>query len=57
MGAARRLGYPLHIFAADLPCPPDQREDDLGERRHRMRQLAQNLQGVLQALGDPETRA
>jgi hypothetical protein len=38
------------VFEADLPCPPDQREDDLAERVHRLRQLSQNLQGVVLAL-------
>jgi hypothetical protein len=57
IGAARRLGYPLQSFAADMPCPSDQREDHLGERMHRMRQLVQNLEGVLQVLRDQPSDA
>lgn len=52
VGAAQRLGYPLHAFATDMPCPPDQRTDDLGERKHRLRQLVQNLEGALRVLDD-----
>jgi hypothetical protein len=53
MGLARRAGYEIHLFEADLPCPADQREDDLAERIHRMRQLSQNLQGVMLGLQAP----
>jgi hypothetical protein len=50
MALARRAGYAIQVFEADLPCPQDQREDDLAERVHRLRQLGQNLQGVVLAL-------
>jgi hypothetical protein len=50
MSLAQRAGYAIRVFEADLPCPPDQREDDLAERVHRLRQLSQNLQGVVLAL-------
>jgi hypothetical protein len=50
MGLARREGFEIGLFEADLPCPPDQRADDLQERVHRMRQLSQNLQGTVHAL-------
>jgi hypothetical protein len=53
MGRARRAGYAVHVHEAHLPCPPDQREDDLAERVHRLRQLSQNLQGVVLALQEP----
>ncbi|HEY7383849.1 MAG TPA: hypothetical protein VH743_09290 [Beijerinckiaceae bacterium] len=54
IGAAQRLGYPLHAFATDVPCPPDQRADDVGDRKHRLRQLVQNLEGVLQVMDNWE---
>jgi hypothetical protein len=54
IGAAQRLGYPLHAFATDMPCPSDQREDPLGERKRRMRQLVQNLEGALRVISDWE---
>jgi hypothetical protein len=52
-GVAVRKGYRLQVFEADLPCPPDQREDEPSERIHRMRQLGQNLQGVVLAMQAP----
>lgn len=54
IGAAQRLGYPLHAFATDMPCPPDQRVDHVDERKHRMHQLVQNLQGALRVIDDWE---
>ncbi|MBV9926054.1 MAG: hypothetical protein JOZ96_13635 [Acidobacteria bacterium] len=47
---ARRLGYGLRHVERHLPCPLEQREDDAAERLYRMRQLAQNVQGLLGAL-------
>jgi hypothetical protein len=44
---ARRLGFRVVAVVRDLPCPPDQRLDDRGQRIHRMRQLRQNLDGLL----------
>jgi hypothetical protein len=37
----------LHHIIDDLPCPDDQRTEDAGERRHRIRQLSENLRGLL----------
>ena len=48
-GTARRLGYRLCPLEKDLPCPPAQREDDGAERLYRMKQLVQNVQGLLAA--------
>ena len=50
MGAAWCAGYALRLFTTEVPCPPDQQGNDLGERMHRMRQLVQNLEGVLSVL-------
>jgi hypothetical protein len=44
---ARRLGYRVVPIAADLPCPPEQRTDDRDERLHRIRQLRENIDGLL----------
>jgi hypothetical protein len=46
-GLAHRLGYPVSWQQRDLPCPPDQREDDPKERIYRMRQLQQNIDGLV----------
>jgi hypothetical protein len=54
LGAAQRAGYRLHAIEADLPCPPAQRADHVAERVHRMRQLGQNLQGVIRVLQTPD---
>lgn len=48
---AHRRGFHLASFTADLPCPHEQRGDDQGARLHRMRQLRQNLAGLMLALG------
>jgi hypothetical protein len=45
--AAHRLGYRIVHMIDDLPCPPDQRVDDERERVHRLRQLRQNVEGLL----------
>jgi hypothetical protein len=50
IGAASQAGYALRRFATDLPCPSDQQSNHVGERMHRMRQLMQNLDGVLRVL-------
>jgi len=47
---ARRLGRGLAHVAGDYRCPPEQRLDEEGERIHRMRQLAQNINGLVQGL-------
>jgi hypothetical protein len=36
----------LQFIKDDFVCPPDQREDDGGERIYRMKQLAQNINGI-----------
>ncbi|MDQ6610072.1 MAG: hypothetical protein M3Y85_09660 [Bacteroidota bacterium] len=44
---ARRLGYKVEAFEKDFPCPPQQQEDDAKERIYRMRQLEQNIRGLV----------
>ncbi|HEV7349479.1 hypothetical protein [Telluribacter sp.] len=46
-GLAHRLGYRVEPLEMELPCPPDQREDTSQERLYRMRQLQQNIQGIV----------
>lgn len=36
----------LHV-TDDFPCPPDQQHEDDQERMHRMRQLSQNILGLI----------
>jgi hypothetical protein len=47
--AARALGYRVRHVERHLPCPPEQREDGRAERLYRIRQLGQNIQGLLEA--------
>lgn len=46
---AHRLGLTVDAFTGDFTCPPEQRTDDAGERTYRMKQLAQNIEGVVLA--------
>lgn len=47
---AHRLGHPLvHVFD-DFECPEGQRSDDQDQRLHRLRQLGQNVNGLLAGL-------
>jgi hypothetical protein len=46
--AASREGLSVVHVAGDHPCPPDQRCDDEAERRHRMRQLSENILGLIE---------
>jgi hypothetical protein len=49
-GAARREGLRILQVEMHLPCPTEQREDDPAERLYRVRQLAQNIQGLLDSV-------
>ena len=51
---ARTAGRGGRIAAleGDYECPPSQRDNDLAERVHRLRQLAQNAMGIARALED-----
>lgn len=53
-GIAHRLGYQVVPWIADLPCPPEQQEDSPQERMHRMRQLSQNVQGLVLSMSIPD---
>lgn len=46
---AHRLGLGVDAYAGDFACPPEQREDEQGERIYRMKQLTQNIEGLLLA--------
>lgn len=47
--AAQRLGYEVDSFIGDFVCPPDQHDDDEKERIYRMKQLNQNIEGLVLA--------
>ena len=46
-GIAKRLGYKVESYAGDFLCPSQQREDTGSERIYRMRQLQQNIDGIV----------
>lgn len=46
-GMAHRLGYTTDTFEAGFTCPSHQREDDEKERIYRMKQLEQNIRGLV----------
>lgn len=46
--AAYREGLSLVHVSADYPCPPGQRSEDDAERLHRMRQLSENILGLIE---------
>ena len=43
---ARERGLRVVHVTGHFPCPPDQRTEDEDERRHRLRQLSQNVAGL-----------
>jgi hypothetical protein len=45
--AARRQGLRITHVVDDHPCPADQRQEDDDDRRHRMRQLSENIMGLI----------
>jgi hypothetical protein len=45
--AACRLAQPIVLLADDYPCPEEMRSEDEGDRQHRIRQLIQNLRGLV----------
>ena len=47
--AAHRSGFAVTSLVGDFTCPPDQQLDDATERIYRMKQLTQNMEGLLQA--------
>ncbi len=48
-GAARRMDYAIVPIEGDYECPPDQRDEDAGERLHRLRQLSQTVDGLVRS--------
>jgi hypothetical protein len=46
-GIAKRLGYKVEAFEQDFSCPPWQQDDNAKERIYRMKQLSQNIQGLV----------
>jgi hypothetical protein len=53
---AHLLGYKLESLEGDYFCPPDQQKDDAGERIYRMKQLAQNIDGIVLATATRKTQ-
>ena len=50
---ARRRGLSVHHIDGEYPCPPDQRLEDEAEQVHRLRQLSQNILGLIEASPQP----
>lgn len=48
-GRAHRLGYGVNVFEGDFLCPEGQRGDDAAERLYRMKQLEQNIRGLIRS--------
>jgi hypothetical protein len=46
---AHRTGLKLENYESEFNCPSGQREDDAAERIYRMKQLTQNINGLVQA--------
>lgn len=46
---AHRLGLRIDEINGAFECPPSQRDDDAKERIYRMKQLEQNIDGIVQA--------
>lgn len=46
---AHRLGFLVKNYEGGFTCPPDQQNDDEAERIYRMKQLTQNINGLVQA--------
>ena len=50
---AARRGLSVSHITGDYPCPPDQRVEDEAEQRHRLRQLSQNILGLIEPSQQP----
>jgi len=46
---AHRLGLSVESYQGDFTCPSDQRQDNAQERIYRMKQLTQNINGIIEA--------
>jgi hypothetical protein len=49
-GLAARLGYRVEHIVGSYPCPEDQQHEDERERIHRLRQLSQNIEGLVMSM-------
>jgi hypothetical protein len=45
--AAHRRGLRVSHVTGDFPCPPEDREESDGDRVHRLRQLSENVLGLI----------
>lgn len=50
LARARRAGIAVRLHAGDYECPPAQRVDTDTERIHRLKQLTQNIDGLVEGL-------
>jgi hypothetical protein len=56
--SAFRRGLRIEHVVGDYQCPPDQRDEDDLERTHRLRQLGDNIRGLITPpAADPESGA
>lgn len=46
---AHRLGHRIRIIEGDYACPPEQVEEHDADRLHRLRQLGENIKGLVEA--------
>lgn len=46
---AHRLKFSVESYTGDFNCPPEQHKEDATERIYRMKQLAQNITGLVHA--------
>ncbi len=44
---AYNMNYTIEAITKDFMCPPNQMEDSPNERRHRIKQLGENIKGLL----------
>jgi hypothetical protein len=44
---AQRKGYKIIRLEGDYPCPAEQQSDDRSEKLYRMKQLSQNIEGLV----------
>ena len=49
MNLAKRLGYAIQIYEDQFKCPDNQVIDSAQERIYRMKQLNQNIEGLIKS--------
>jgi hypothetical protein len=49
---AKRLGNKIESYSGDFVCPEDQRKDNEAERIYRIKQLNQNIDGLLLSVSE-----